>query len=327
MHAGHHRTSTALALAAAGTALLLTGCGAKSPARLAGGPASPSGSPSASAKAAPVSVVNGTGGNGLTISDGTNHVLMNGTSVDFGTAVRDLAWSPSGSKAVFVDGSGNLDVSNPDGSDRVTIAVNPGGQAWSHPTWVVTPIRPIGYYNPAGQNIFFADSIDGVSRVAFVSATGVDGKPTLDTPTDGKFGSSGGPYLPPTGNAWPSGRGRSTAFANAGTGEVYIRDSLLRTVTTALGQGSEPAMSPSGDEVVFVRSVAGVDHVFEQSVRPNSTATDLSFGFPQDATEPTWSPDGRTVAFRTPAGIDTVAIGGGAPVQVSTVTGLPAYRG
>ena len=348
MHARHRRTSTAVALAAAGTALLLTGCNAKTVTSAAGtgttsATASPSGSASsaasssasapatasasASAKATPVPVVNGTGDNALTISNGTDQVVMNGTVVDFGTVVRDLAWNPGGTKAVFVDGSGNLDVSNPDGSDRVTIAVNPGGQVWSHPTWVVTPTKPLGYYNPAGQTIYFADSVNGASRVAYVSATGVDGKPAT-IPLITGFG-PGSPVVPKAGYAWPSGKGEYTAFANSGSGDIYIQDSYLRTMVSTLTQGSEPAVSPGGDEVVFVRSVAGVDHVFEQAIgrKATTTAVDLTPGFPQDATEPTWSPDGHTVAFRTPAGTDTVAIGGGAPVQVSTYTGLPAYRG
>ncbi|WP_345708310.1 hypothetical protein [Kitasatospora paranensis] len=65
---------------------------------------------------------------GLTISNGTNLVLMNGTSVDFHTAVRDLAWSPDGGRAAFIDGAGDLSVSRADGSHRVVVARNPGGR-------------------------------------------------------------------------------------------------------------------------------------------------------------------------------------------------------
>jgi Tol biopolymer transport system component len=143
--------------------------------------------------------------------------------------------------------------------------------------------------------------------------------------TPGGYPGGGGPVIPPTGNAWPSGSGKYTAYANAGTGEVYIRDGYLRTMVNPFTQGSEPAMAPDGEEVVFVRSVSGVDHVFEESLT-TKTATDLTPGLTADATEPTWSPDGRTVAFRTSAGIDTVSVGGGQPVQVSGYTGLPAYR-
>ena len=93
---------------------------------------------------------NGTAHNGLTISDGTRYVVMNGTRVDFGTAVRDLSWSPDGSKAAFIDGDGDLVVSNPDGSGRVVVAKNPGGQNWSHPTWQVRPARQ-QHRLPGGQ--------------------------------------------------------------------------------------------------------------------------------------------------------------------------------
>src|SRR5438445_5968385 len=103
-----HRRSTA-AVTTAGAAALLTLCGT-----------------AATASAQTVTVPRG-----LTISDGTRHVIVNGKSIDFGTIVRDLAWNPSGSKAAFIDGRGDLVVSDPDGSHRVTVAANPGGQTWS----------------------------------------------------------------------------------------------------------------------------------------------------------------------------------------------------
>ncbi|MFJ9522905.1 hypothetical protein ACIRPK_32240 [Kitasatospora sp. NPDC101801] len=133
-----------------GTTLLLTSCSASTTANSAasatGSPAAPSVTPSASSTASPTAAptaspsadpsappvvlaavttavttappapLNGTAHNGLTISNGTRYVVMNGTTVDFGTEVRDLVWSPNGRKAAFVDGAGDLVVADPDGS-------------------------------------------------------------------------------------------------------------------------------------------------------------------------------------------------------------------
>ena len=336
MSVRNRRSASAIVIALAATAgatLLLTGC---DPNGTGKAPAAPSGSASASATAsaaagapvgaAPGSVVNGTANNGLTISNGTSTVVMNRTTVDFGTVVRDLAWNPSGSKAAFVDGSGDLVVSNPDGSGQTVVARNPGNQVWSHPTWQVTGSNQEGI--APKDNLLFAASANGSTRLDKVSATAVDGTPTVLSLNAGA-GQNVQP-LPQTGNTWPNGGGTAAAgtsvYENTGTGEVYIRDDYLRQMGGALAQGSEPALSPNGQDVVFVRSVDGHDHVFEE-VAYARTAQDLTPNATADDTEPTWSPDGSTIAFRTPTGIDTVPVAGGASVQVSGYTGLPAYRG
>ncbi len=330
------RTAAAIALTTvltAGAAALLTGC---DPEAAAGSP-SPAGSPSAAgtpgATGAPAPlptattpVVNGTAKNGLTISNGTDHVLMNGTSVDFGIVVRDLAWSPDGKRAAFISGSGDLVVANPDGSGRVVVAENPGGETWSHPAWQVAAAHPDNSLS-AKNNIFFAAARNGVSRLEGITATSVNGTPHVLS-----LGTESGenvPSLPQTGNTWPSGGGEygTAAYANTGTGEVYIRDEYLRQQGSSLTRGSQPALSPAGDDLVFVRSVDGHDHIFEGGAggRP---VRDLTPNATTDYTEPAWSPDAKTLAVRAPDGIYTLpANGSAAPVRVSTYTGLPAYRG
>ncbi|MDH6123501.1 hypothetical protein [Kitasatospora sp. GP82] len=305
-----------------------------------GGSASESASPSAAGtptKAAPSATspheptapgtpsdLNGTESNGLTISNGTRYVLMNGASVDFGTIVRDLTWSPDGAKAAFIDGSGNLVASNPDGSGRVVVARNPGGQTWSHPTWQVAPAY--GSNIPAKNNLIFAADKDGVSRLERVPATVVGGTPTtlgLEPPFDQED-----KPLPQTGNVWPNANGgHGTAlYANTGNGEVYIRDDYLRQQGGVMTEGSEPALSTDGEDVVFVRSVHGHDHLFEMRLG-DRTAKDLTPNATTDYTEPAFSKDGRTIAARTPKGIVTVpANGSAAPKLISTHTGLPSFR-
>jgi hypothetical protein len=279
------------------------------------------------ATVAPVAL-NGTGGGRLTISNGTSHVLMNGTSVDFGVVVRDLAWSPDGSRAAFIDGSGNLDVANPDGSGRITVAHNPGGQIWSHPAWQVTAADP-QYGYPRRDNLFFVANTGGVTRLMQVKATQSGGTPT-SLQLDSESGAGVTP-LPTTGNTWVNGGGShgEAVYANTGNGEVYFRDDYLRQQGGAVVNGSEPAMLP-GDTggIVFVRSVGGHDHVFlDKENTQTPTLVDLTPNATTDYTEPAVSPDGRTVAVRTPNGVAVVPLdGSAAPRLVSTTPGLPAYR-
>lgn len=308
MSARTRRTATAIALAAAvtGTALL---CG----------------SASATAAAPAAKTLKGSMHGTLTISNGTKRVLVNGHWVDFGVTVRDLAWSPDGAKAAFIDGSGNLDVTRPDGSGRVVVARNPGGQTWSHPTWQVAAADHRDGI-PAKDNLIFTAATKGVSRLEYVSAKAVHGTPK-------KLGLGGYPGpgespLPQTGNVWPNAAGTHgrSVYANTDTGDVYIRDDYLRQMGGAITKGSQPTLSPDEREVVFVRSVAGHDHVLVENLGTHSVK-DLTPHATTDYTEPAWSSDGAVLAVRTPTGTVTLpADGSGHPTKVTSVVGLAAYR-
>jgi Tol biopolymer transport system component len=304
MSARTRRTAAAITLAAALTALLPTAANA-----------APSGE----------AVLNGTKGNSMTISTGATYVIMNGTKVNFGVHVRDLAWSPDGKKAAFVDGAGNLEVASPDGSGRHIVAVNPGNQTWSHPTWQVAKADSRDRI-PAKNNLIFAASKGGVSRLERISATANHGTPSV-LPLDSYLGRGTTPN-PLTGNAWPSAAGGygTAVYGNTRTGEVYIRDDYLRQQGGAVVRGSEPALSPNGEEIVFVRSVKGHDHLFVETL--GKPAVDITPYATTNYTEPAWFPNGKAVAFRTPTGTDVMpANGATGPVKVSSYVGLVAFRG
>jgi hypothetical protein len=305
MSARRTRTAAAVALAAAATAF------------------APLLAPAVANAAAPAhtSIVNGTKGNGLTISNGGPYVVMNGTVVDFHTDVRDLAWNPAGTKAVFVDGNGNLETANANGTGRVVIARHGAGQVWSHPTWETSPSTPVGYY--PGNNIIFTSATRTASTLDEVPANSVNAKVWEVTDFGSANWANAGAYLTKSVEA-------KGAFVFQDSGKVYIEDVYLRPQATPVAVGSEPALSPSGDEVVFVRSVAGHEHVFEETLSGNrvSSVRDLTPNATTDFTEPAFSANGATIAFRAPNGTYTVpANGGHAPVRVSTYTGLAAFRG
>lgn len=350
MSANRRRTAAAIALTAgitAGAALMLSACGPDDPSNASGpspsatgsagsgkdGSGSGSGSGGSKPTAQPVSSgapkLNGTAQNGLTISDGSRWVVMNGTRVDFGTAVRDLAWSPDGRKAAFVDGDGDLVVSGPDGSGRVVVA-RAAGHVWSHPTWQLrTGDKQNGM--PALDDLVVAGRAGGVWKLYGVPATAHDATPHVLS-LNAEFDANVKP-LPQTGNTWPDASGTfgTSVYANATTGDVYIRDDNLRQQGSMLTAGSEPALfsSQQDEEIVFVRSVGGHDHLFlEQSTNKGPTYKDLTPHATTNYAEPAWSPDGRTIAARTPDGIVTLpADGSQPPVKVSDYHGLPAYRG
>jgi hypothetical protein len=314
MTARHRRTAAAVVIAATALAGALA-------------PTLANAAPRAEA-ASTATFLNGTAHNGLTISNGTRWVVMDGKRVDFGTDVRDLAWNPSGTKAAFLDSFGNLDVANPNGSGRVVVVKHVAGQTFSHPTWqVANADRADGV--PAKDNLIFVASKGGTTRLETVHATAHDARPAL-LPLE-HYAGPGETANPMTGNAWPnSGGGYGTiVYDNTHTGDVYIRDDYIRQQGGVLVPGSEPSLSPNGEEVVFVRSVGGHDHIFEENLNSSKpVARDLTPHATTNYTEPTFSPNGKSIAFRTPSGIDVMPDEGrGAPVKVSGYTGLPAYRG
>jgi len=301
------RTAAAIVLAAAATALIPTLANAATPA------------------AGPAKILNGTKGNGLTISNGSQWVTMNGTRVNFHTDVRDLAWNPAGTKAAFIDGAGNLETADANGTDRVVVAKHPAGQTFSHPTWQVAPADKRDGV-AAKDNLVLVATAKGVDRLERISATAHHGTPTL-LPLN-HYNGAGNPNLPQTGNTWPSAGGSygTIVYANTHTGDVYLRDDYLRQQGGAITKGSEPALSPNGEEVVFVRSVDGHDHLFEENLNTEAVK-DLTPYATTNYTEPTFSPNGQTIAFVAPSGIYTIpANGSHRPVGTSSYTGLPAYR-
>lgn len=329
------QSSTSATGSAGSTGAPAAGASSSASGGAGGATSSSSSSPASGTSSAPA--LNATGGTGLTISDGSSKVLMNGESVDFGTRVLDPAWSPDGGRVAFVDGGGNLVVANADGTGRTEAAHNPGGVTWSHPTWQTTQADPQDGI-PASSHIFFASTADGATLWE-VSTDAHDAQPQK-LPINGM---SGRDAVPPsqTGNSWPASAGhfgRSVYEYDAGdTHDVFVRDDFLRQQGgLAIKDAAEPGYvivggsgnNPGTGEVVFVRRVGAHEHVFVEAVdTPNATARDLTPHATTDCTEPAISPDGKTVAFSTSSGVVSVAADGtGDPAFVTHAPGFPAFR-
>ncbi len=289
---------------------------------------SASASPSAAAAASPSATPNGTAGTALTISDGTDEVLMNGTAVDFGVPVNDLSWSADGSKAVFIDGQGDLDMADPDGSGRVTLAQNPGGQTWSHPTWAsFAGTSPND--TDAWTDVFFAVQSGGTQTLEAIPTNAVDGTPT-PVPLGGAFGST--VAVPQTGNSWPTAVGANglAVFENVADGvdTVFRIDNNIRDITHPTSEvGAEPSVD-ADNAIVFVRQVGGHSHLFtvSQTGGVYGAPVDITPSSTTDCTEPAWSPDGSLIAFSSPDGVETIHADGTDPAMITFAAGFPAFR-
>ncbi|WP_051738431.1 TolB family protein [Kitasatospora setae] len=133
--------------------------------------------------------------------------------------------------------------------------------------------------------------------------------------------------LPQTGNLWPNvgGRYAKSVYANRNDGQVYIRDEYLQQNGAAATRGSQPDLSNDGD-LVFVRVVDGHDHLFTKTGGYDGEERDLTPNATVHYTEPAFSPDGKTIAFRGPDGTYTIPTKGGTPTKVSDTSRIQGPR-
>jgi hypothetical protein len=261
---------------------------------------------------------------GLTlVADGTSAVQVGDQKVTFPTTVTDAAFSPDGSRIVFVDGDGNIATARPDGKGVKVLTQKASGLSRSHPTW-------------QGTWIVFAErnaNSPSILKQVFANGSGAPyyGSGEADANVGENLGNESGSAdvnqrgLAPSGA--PTGKGKELAFERQGAGgeEIWVSDLNQRQpYQSKVAEGTSPALSLDGTKVAFVDRSGNIEVL--DTVTKGAAPVQVSFGVasPKNLT---WTPDGR-VAYSTATGVESVAAtavgGSNPPTKLSSTPGVPA---
>ena len=187
--------------------------------------------------------------------------------------------SPDGRRLAFSsssDGSTSIVLSDPDGSNRVTLtnAGDAGGPAWS----------------PDGNRLAFHSDRAGSFDIYTIAADGSDVRQvTSEATTD---------WAP----AWsPDGSRIAFTSDRAGPGDIYVANSDgsdVVTLTQTSGGDFDPAWSPDGTRIAFATEGADGNNEIVSVAADGSDLRQLTDA-EDDSFMPAWSPDGASIAFAT----------------------------
>jgi hypothetical protein len=259
-------------------------------------------------------------GSVLTSSNGQKTIKFHGdpsrTSLSSSDTVTGASWSPDGSQAAYLDQHGGVRRLRYDNGSARYVDLSPpdGEEIHGSPSW----------WGDGRFVLAYKESASARWRVASVSIGGQLGGLEWISPYDSKH------YLNPDG-----GSGSLVVFQRQddnGSGQpsgqpaVMVYDASLEYGKTKLvdDNGSNPSISPDGSRVAFVRA----GRIVVSDLRGENEVTVTPEGVQYD--DPTWSPDGRTLAFSEATSTRPVytalADGSAAPVAVPGLNGVPAYQ-
>jgi putative cell wall-binding protein len=251
----------------------------------------------------------------LTSTNNTTSIMRRGQApLVASTAIGQLQWSPDGSRAVFASGVDGtfFTVRHNDGANvDLLLPGAASGVERGSPTWLGDGYGIVWSERTGSdpwQLMFMLAGAETLPDPVFVPGTGAN-----DTMPD-------------------AGSGSAIVFqrqVDLGTPEIRFYDPTVDPDNTSLvvTNGRNPALSPDGSKVAFVRNDDVNDEIF---VVPTGggTATQLT----NTATakdNPVWSHDGAEVAFSSGSNVAVIAATGADPTSVTNVpglTGIPAYQ-
>ena len=260
--------------------------------------------------------------------DGTKYGLT------YADKATDLAWSPTGARAVWVDPtSGQVLTGTPGGAHTAVAPAVPNGTTRHHPTFIDGGARVVWSESATGGN--------AALKWAYADGLDTDGN---GAPVVHDFRSQKGVDF-----FNPDAVGNILVYQinNVGAGpEIHVMDlAQPNAAPYKVAAGWDPTVSPDGKTVAFINNVGNVDNIYTVSTaNPGSTLanpqpiTGQGTGTPHSFRHPVWTPDGKALVFEwldaQQNDLDTQSVTvGSAPSTTYTqvvpgmkTTGLPAFQ-
>jgi putative cell wall-binding protein len=266
-------------------------------------------------------------GGALTTSNGSTSISVSGgaaiapqvcgtTGTCVAANVSDAAWSADGTRAAFVNQNQQIET---------TSGTVKGYEWWSYqPASGVKRTSPV--FDSTGQYILWSEKASATAPAAlrYAPAAASGWQETFAWLSDAGYDYTN----PDAGPGSVVAYQRNTDSGGTATGvpEVWIANFATGSTPRLLTEGGQPTVT--ADRVAFVRSDGTHQQIWVQSYDATGvTGTPLQLtSDASDHSNPTFSYDGKSVAYQNPDGTVSVVPVTGGSATASGLNGTPAYQ-